>query len=416
MNTRVVKALVVLLLMAVCGVEAQNELRIAMNDKPLSTKKKVKLMNDNQIPDDVLNAARKKFAAVRNSEGWLQNDDVFLMYFYQNKGLNVAEFTDEGEWIRTRTVLEVEEIPANATKYLRTNNPRGAFVYGEKQQHADGTNFVYVIIEEEARRQVETTCIVFDAKGNYIGSEEVEEGEGTGDGLNDKFEASFQKDLDDSRDMGSDEEGTKKIRYSELPGNASNYVSMKYRGFKIKGTFITEDEEYGRVYLVYVRGNNDTKNRELWFDLNGKRIKYDPEVDEPQSDDEEDEEEVTVVKPTDAVLKGMKKAGPGVNNPEWTMDDDGNYIASYKDNQGNQKIVTLNEEGVILRMMTGVKPERVPAAARKTLAADYAGYKIKEAFQVKEGKKNFFRITVFNKKRKDEQELDFLPTGKLMEE
>ena len=89
------------------------------------------------------------------------------------------------------------------------------------------------------------------------------------------------------------------------------------------------------------------------------------------------------------VKAAFLKQFPKATDAKWEMEDKKNYEADFKQD-GNKWSAAYSADGTWLETEHAIKPEALPEAVRKSIAAKYADHKLKETEQVDTPKGTFF--------------------------
>ena len=228
--------------------------------------------------------------------------------------------------------------------------------------------------------------------------------------------------------------------YTVLPetsvsGNMLKHLQTYYKGYRFKNAIKETRADKNDVTMVEIYEKANWKQKlvtTLFFDKTGKLIRtVDPNYELGEQAKESDED-VSLEKyyekmnmsnkanddsniPKD-VLNSFKAKYPHVNGVTWTETEDGSYSAMYYGTRGKE-ICIINSYGVITETMTLGNPDNLLSSIASYIKQNYKNNKVVEYYAVKKivDKKNFYKVTIADKKTKVEQELWFTTSGKFVE-
>lgn len=108
-----------------------------------------------------------------------------------------------------------------------------------------------------------------------------------------------------------------------------------------------------------------------------------------------------------AVVTGFQQQFKNTTDAKWEKKKE-HYEVKFEINKINHK-AKIDATGKVLKHETDIKHTELPAAITKTIAAKYAGYKIKDPEKVEEGTKQYYKVEL--KKDKDEKKVHFSADG-----
>lgn len=107
------------------------------------------------------------------------------------------------------------------------------------------------------------------------------------------------------------------------------------------------------------------------------------------------------------VVNGFQQQFKNTTDVKWEKKKD-HYEVKFEINKINHK-AKIDAAGKIVKHDTDIKHTELPAAIQKTIAAQFAGYTIKDPEKVEEGGKVTYKVEL--KKDKDEKKLIFGTDG-----
>ncbi|AXY72606.1 hypothetical protein D3H65_00845 [Paraflavitalea soli] len=108
-----------------------------------------------------------------------------------------------------------------------------------------------------------------------------------------------------------------------------------------------------------------------------------------------------------AVVTGFQQQFKNTTDARWKKKKD-HYEVKFEINKINHK-AKIDAAGKVLKHETDIKHTELPAPVQKTIAAKYAGYKIKDPEKVEEGSKLYYKVEL--KKDKDEKKVHLSADG-----
>ena len=228
--------------------------------------------------------------------------------------------------------------------------------------------------------------------------------------------------------------------YTVLPevsvgGNMLKHLQTYYKGYRFKNAIKETRADKKDVTMVEIYEKNNYKQKlvtTLFFDKTGKLINtVDPNYElggQAQESNEDESLEKYYEKmnmsnkasgddniPKD-VMNAFKAKYPHASGVKWTETETGDYSASYFGTRGKE-ICIINSYGVITETMTMGNPDNLLSSISAYVKQNHKNCKVVEYYAVKNlvEKKNFYKVIIADKKTKEEQELLFTTSGKIVE-
>lgn len=223
------------------------------------------------------------------------------------------------------------------------------------------------------------------------------------------------------------------IGETSVTGNMLKHLNSFYNGWRFKQAVkeVRADKQDRTMVEIYEKNNyKDKLVTTVIFDKTGKLIRsIDPNyqlgnassesgVDadlekyyEKMSMGMNDDEEIPV-----EVLNGFRAKYPRITNPQWSRDEDGNYLATYMGTRGKE-ISVVGMSGALLQTHTIGNPDLLSSHIQSYIKQNHKGFKVDEYYAVRDlqEKKNYYKVFISNKKTKEEFALWFTTAGKIIE-
>jgi len=113
-----------------------------------------------------------------------------------------------------------------------------------------------------------------------------------------------------------------------------------------------------------------------------------------------------------AVEKAFQEKYPGENDPDWRIDDHGNYECHFK-KDGVKYRADFSPEGSWIETETSIKMKELPKAIRKAINRTYVLYTIAELEKVDHHSKGIFYDVEFKLKGKN-KDVEFREDGTVL--
>lgn len=145
------------------------------------------------------------------------------------------------------------------------------------------------------------------------------------------------------------------------------------------------------------------------------------ESEHNQNLDEEEDIEISEAKDADqydnsrtpdAVRENFKKKYPGENDPDWQLDDKGNWEASFKQD-GIHYRADYNADGSWIETESSIEKSDLPKAIKDILKSDYDDMEITEIERVDHNSKGIFYDVEFKQKGKN-LDIEFNEKGEIL--
>lgn len=224
------------------------------------------------------------------------------------------------------------------------------------------------------------------------------------------------------------------IPKESVTGNMAKHLDSFYRGWRFNKAVkeLRADKQDKTMVEIYEKDNwKDKLVTTVIFDKTGKLIRsidpnYTIEGQEEDFDTDGDLEkyyekmsmgmgDANQGIPTE-IVNAFKSKNPKVNNPEWSRDDDGNYLASYMGARGKE-ISVIGQSGTLLQTQNQGRPELIPESIQNYIKQNHKGFKVDDYFAVRDilEKKNYYKVDISNKKTKEQETLWFTTAGKIVD-
>ncbi len=116
----------------------------------------------NQLPPTINSTFSSKYQGVKNVD-WSMENETYKAKFNKDGKDMYAEFTPEGEWLETATMVEKDKLPAAIPTYLQQNY--ADYTVGKSKLIETEEENTY---EVKVVKDSEETSLFFDEEGNHI--------------------------------------------------------------------------------------------------------------------------------------------------------------------------------------------------------------------------------------------------------
>ncbi|WP_040279138.1 PepSY-like domain-containing protein [Psychroserpens damuponensis] len=114
----------------------------------------------------------------------------------------------------------------------------------------------------------------------------------------------------------------------------------------------------------------------------------------------------------DAVKKTFQDMYPGENDPDWHLDDHGNYESNFKID-GIKYRADFSPNGNWIETESSIKVKDLPKAIRNIIKTDFGSEDITEVEKVEHHSKGLFYDVEFKQKGKN-KDVEFKPNGTII--
>ncbi|MDR1878382.1 MAG: hypothetical protein LBQ64_02325, partial [Bacteroidales bacterium] len=354
------------------------------------------------LPEEVLKAFKKKYATAEEP----------IWHYYKEKSLyrvdciarsipTSVSFTETGVWVEAFEEWETDRLPSVCKKSIDLFY-QDYQVNSVRKQLTDDKNDVFIvgIFEKQNVRKKLETKVYLDKSGKYIRSEEhdvANSGELSEeiDKKQLKEEKKFQKEFEKGLQMN---DAPVKFSEDELPMSVRRWVVANYPDYVFKEISYDEFDEFeqeGSVYRILIQRNGiNQPYATAWFTRNGDFLKVEDEFKKEEETPEIDRAETTQTQPTpvekpkpqvnQAIADTFAVKYPRAKNVLWQEDEDGNWVASYTDQYGENEVVFSVRSGEWMYTKT-LLPDvnKIPSAIRTHLEKNYPKAQLTKGWSVK---------------------------------
>lgn len=378
------------------------------------------LITEDKVPPVVIKTFKRKFINASEIKWYFNPEDTIYEVTCVVRAEKTQGFIGKsGFWINTLSEMDSKAITSAYLKTIDEFYPEGYTVKTAwREVRADKQDqFIIEIIENAKKRTGEITNIYLDKRGNIIkiaekeSKEEIEESTSK---QTDKSESKLEKEF--TKDMQMKYKSTN-ISESELPPGVGLWIMREYPEYFVKkAEYNAYPEIYnkGNIYKVLIeRPGVNQPYATGYFTHDGDLLHV---VDDfKQETPQEVEKKKRVI--TNEVLQAFKKQNPKLENEvTWEEGEDDTWVALYQDKELDKKFV-YSEPGEWIETRTTINKEpKIPSAIRNYIAKKLPAKKIETCVMVDTpGQKPYYIVTVYDKKLKMANELNFTHTGKLIE-
>lgn len=125
-----------------------------------------------QVPPTITSSFDSKYEGVQNAD-WSMENEVYKAKFDKEGKEMHAEFSPEGEWLETATIVKEEDLPASASEFITQNYAEFEIEKSKKIETAEETTYMVKV-----KNDTEEASLYFDENGNNIddgmGEENIE--------------------------------------------------------------------------------------------------------------------------------------------------------------------------------------------------------------------------------------------------
>ena len=440
----------------VAVVEEENT---SKSDKKSKAKSKetadLSLISEENVPNEVLKAYKKRYATAVNAVWRYYKDEqrYEINCVYRNIPSEIS-FNKEGVWIGTTESWSTDKL-SNA--FVKTINQyfQNYQINSVKMLSANGKDnmFIIGIFEKDNIKKKLETKVYLDKSGNFIRSEDPEEPDESGkdtekiDKKQEKIDKKLMKDFE--RDSKSADKPLQ-LTENELPSTVQRWVTVNYPEYIYKNIVYEEVDEFedeGDIYQITIqRKGINQPHATVWFTRNGDflkledkfkeekevqaetEVKAEPEPEAQKANKKEKEKQVTEKEePTIVevdiedvkaeILEAFKTKYPRAKNTFWAENEDGDWVASFNDQYG-QNMATFSDKTTNWMHTKTLVPDinRIPMAVRTYVEKNHPKKQLKQGWSVKTpDTKPYFTVELYTKKTKSYEYIDLWANGKIKE-
>ena len=211
------------------------------------------------------------------------------------------------------------------------------------------------------------------------------------------------------------------------------HLNSFFSGWRFKAVVKESRADKQDKTLVEIYEKDNFKNKlttTVVFDKAGKFIRsFDPEQDTDTKNSAKEAgldkyyEKISVGADDEAtdgipahVVNVFTTKYPRITNPQWEMDDEGNYMAVYMGAKGKE-VCVIGQSGTIMETQIIGNPEFLSSTIQDYIKKNAKGFKVDEYYAVKNllEKQNYYKVNISNKKTNEKATLWFTTAGKLVE-
>ncbi len=422
LNTSKTRLLIIALLLVTLSGSVFAQKGKSKNEKVVDTT----IVSEENIPADVFKTYKKRYAtAVDPVWRFYKDVQIYKVNCVYRNIPSVISYTKEGNWIETIEEWEIDRLPSACIKSI--NLYYNDYEINSVQKILDSSKndlFIVGIFEKQNIKKKLETTVYLDKSGKYIRSEEPVEtdADGTGTSKADKKQAKEDERLkkEFEKDRRLDIYPTK-LTEEELPPSIQRWVKVNYPDYVYKDIAYEEYDEFeneGNVYQIVIqRTGINQPHATVWFTRDGDFLKLeDLFKEETQNEEQQAEEPVPVVKREvkPETVTAFETKYPRAKNTSWEEDEDGNWVASYTDQYGENQATFSDKSSEWMYTKTRVSDvNRIPSAIRTYIDKNYPKQEITQGWSIKTpDTKPYYTVELYYKKMKSTEYLDFWTTGK----
>lgn len=388
-----------------------NKIQSGNKSRPNPQKKPIAPKQVN-VPGAVKAGFAKKFPRAMELTWDTVHKKNYLAMFKFREQRQKAEFSPDGKWISSTTVLDPKKLYTPVARYIQDKFPDHKIKYAENTVNNMRKNSYYVQVFVKEKGEMLVTQLYFDKSGKI---DKIIDPDITDEPIPSTIDEEFDSQLDQDINAGKvmKDQTSRNLKEKELPTPIAQYVKRNFPEYKIKRATYEPESEYGEVYYLHIRREGVIQpDAELFFNIHGKLIK---KIDANTDDysDEEVPETAPGLKAPDAVDKNFRDKFPGATDITWDKDEAGNFTADfmYKNNKCKSD---FKPDGTWLLTVTEVNEKMLPAPITSYIQRTYKNGKIQYSEYVeKPDKKNYYSCEVVEKKKEGEPEtLYFTSAGR----
>ena len=211
------------------------------------------------------------------------------------------------------------------------------------------------------------------------------------------------------------------------------HLNSFFSGWRFKAVVKESRADKQDKTLVEIYEKDNFKNKlvtTVVFDKAGKFIRsFDPEQD---TDTKNNAKEVGLDKYYEKISVGADDEAtdgipahvvnvfttkyPRITNPQWEIDDEGNYMAVYMGAKGKE-VCVIGQSGTIMETQIIGNPEFLSSTIQGYIKKYAKGFKVDEYYAVKNllEKQNYYKVNISNKKTNEKITLWFTAAGKVVQ-
>ncbi|NVO01762.1 MAG: PepSY-like domain-containing protein [Bacteroidetes bacterium] len=391
------------------------------------------VIDEATIPAAVTNALKKRYSDVKRSE-WFKNKDHFVCNFVSEEQAFVAEFTPEGAWVSTSSIISVKDAPGFIINLVKTDYKDFKIKEVQSVKKSTGENFYLATIKKEGVNQP-STDLYFDLGGKLTKKVDQDEKKINKEiAVNEDKVVKNKKEekiTKDKKDENSDvmEVKTGKIEVAKNEGDVPPAVLSNFKAKYPDATKITwkkETENFVATFILdevsttaeYLASGDwvVTKSRNSASDIPGFIISY------IRTNYKEFKIKLIELnkKSNGEIFYYIQVKREGANQPitELFFTLSGTFIKKIDpEDKKIDKDIEIGEEtnndGEI--QQGSVSPKELPSPIYTYLKEKYPLYKIKDAQILKdEDNKSFYKATIKKDGDKKTLDLNFDLSGKFL--
>ncbi|MDR0606056.1 MAG: hypothetical protein LBG80_17355 [Bacteroidales bacterium] len=410
------------------------------------------LVSEENLPPELLSSYKKRYGTATDAVWRFYKDkgEIYIVNCVYRNIPSTVTYTKEGAWIETTEEWEIDRLPSACIKSIDLYYQEYQINTVKRRSSEDKSKdmFMISIFEKQNIKKKWETIVYLDKSGKYIRAEEPLETDTKGtktdkiDKKQAKEEEKLSKEFEKSRQMGV---RSVKFTEDELPWSIQRWVTVNYPDYIYKDIAYEEYEEFeeeGEVYRIVIqRDGINQPHATAWFTRDGDFLKLEDtfkKEEEPKQEQEQtivektkveepkvEEPKVEAVK-TEAVKQDIKSEivsafetkYPRAKNVSWEENEDGDWVASYTDQYGQNTATFSNKSNDWMYTKTLVTDiNRIPSSIRTYIDKNHPKEQIKQGWSVKTpNTKPYYTVELYAKKTKEYQHLDFWVNGKLKEE